>query len=600
MLLGKRKGLMPGWLAGSVFLICAIALTAILASEVTPRRTHLWLETTVNGKEMTSDEGYAYDGALTLTAALPEWESRWYPMLEIRYLNAADVFLNGELLGHMGTWDKKTLGNTFFMLPQDCDGKTITLKTTKAAGEPLPFLFITDSGVMEETIKANTAKSAIPAAAFGVVSLFALGLFFYSFTAGRCSWPVLLLGFASLSQTLYFHAENRIGDTLPPAFNGLRLHLSQAVLFALPSLVLLLYMKKYRKLFCPFAVIPALVYFVVAGFQTVVPAFSMIGSQMGEIFYVTIAALATCSAFEYWDKNPVFRLFCPGLALSAAGIAAACLVSRLRGAGLFSYIQSLFEQITWRRPDLPLYWWNTLLLLLCFLVSVLSLFRSMAAREAQMQTLSARESMAQEQLAVVQESDEALRKMRHETVNHYHVLQKLSQAREWDRLGKYLESLLADVEAVPVMTYVAHPAINAVLTVILARAKKLGIKTEHEVIAPATLPFPDTDLCTVLMNLLQNALEANAPAPKDAEKWIRVNIHIRGAHLYIGVENTRFAPVKYDKETGLCCTTKEDRRIHGYGLKAVQSVARKYQSELLLEFPDGLFCASTALQMPEE
>lgn len=600
MLPGKRKGTMPGWLAGTICLICTMALAALLASEVAPRRNLLWLEADINGGTMTAADGYDYGGALTLTAVLPEWDSRWYPMLGINYADEADVFLDGKIVGHMEAWDGKTLGPAFFMLPRDCAGKTLTLETTKAAGEQLPFLYVTDSGIMEEEVKAAAAKSALPAAAFGVVTLLALGLFFYGLTKGNRAWPVLLLGFTALSQTLYFHAGNRIGGILSPEVYGLGLYLSRTVLFALPPLFLLLYMKKYRRLFLPFAVLPAVVYFVIAGFQTVVPAFSRIGSRTGEAFYVTAAALVVCSLLEYRDGNQVFRLFLPGLTLSAAGIGAACLLSRLCGGGLFPYMQWLAQEIIWHHPDFPLYWWNTLLFLLCFLVSVLSLLRSISAQEAQLQALSARESMAQEQLAVVQESDESLRQMRHEMVNHYTVLQKLSQAKEWDRLGSYLEGLLADVDTAPAMGYVAHPAINAVLTTILARAQKLGIQAEHEVSAPETLPFPDSELCTVVMNLLQNALDANALAPKGARKWLRVRIHLRGAHLYIGVENPRFGPVKYDAETGLCRTTKEDRTVHGYGLKAVQAVARKYQSELLLEFPDGMFLAATALQMPEE
>lgn len=521
-------------------------------------------------------------------------------MLEIRNMCESKVFLDGESIGYLSAWDGNALGNAFFMLPRDCAGKTVTLEMTKASGERLPSLFITDYGIIEETIKTSTAKSTLPATAFGIVSLLAIGLFFYGLTEGNYAWPVLLLGFAALSQTFYFHAETRIGGVLPPEFYGLGLHLSQAVLFALPPLFLLLYMKKCRKLFMPFAVLPALLYFAVAGFQTVIPAFSMIGSRIGEVFYFTAAALVACAILEYRDGNQVFRLFLPGLSLSAAGVAAACLLSRLCGGGLFSYIQWLVKEITWHCPDLPLYWWSTLLFLLCFLVCVLSLLHSMAARKAQMQVLSARESMTREQLAVVRESDESLRRLRHETVNHYTVLQKLYQTGAWDSLEKYLEDLLADVDTAPVMAYVAHPAINAVLTVILARAQKMGIKTEHEVSAPESLPFPDTELCTVLMNLLQNALDANALAPKGAKKWLRVSIHLRGAHLYIGVENPRFAPVEYDEETGLCHTTKEDGTVHGYGLKSVQTIARKYQSELLLEFPDGLFCASTALQMPEK
>lgn len=593
---------MPGWLAAAIFIVCTIALVVILGSEANPRRTSQWLEPSVNGSVMPFEDSYKYDGSLTLTTVLPEWKSPWYPMLMINYTGTseADVFLDGERLGHLEAWDGTALGNIFFMLPRDCAGKTVTLEMAKTAGEMLPILSLTDSNIMEEAVRTDTAKNALQAAAFGVISLLALGLFFYGLTEQNCAWPVLLLGLIALSQVFYFHAESRFGGMLPPKIYGLGLSLSRAALFSLPPFFLLSYMKKYRKLFLPFAVIPALIYFVIAGFQTVVPAFSMIASRIGEVFYFTIAALIVCSILEYRNKNQIFQLFLRGLLLSAAGVGAICLFSWLYNHEFLSYMQFLVEQITLHLPDYPLYWWSTLLFLLFLLISILFQLRAITARKAQMQVLSARESMAQEQLAVVWESDEALRRMRHEAVNHYTILQKLCQAKEWDSLENYMENLLAEVEAVPAVTYVAHPVINAVLTVFLARAVKMGIKAEHEVSAPEALPFPDTELCTVLTNLLQNALDANALAPKGAEKWLRVSIHVRKAHLYIGVENPRFGPVTYDEETGLCRTTKEDRTVHGYGLKAAQAVAQKYHSELLLEFPDGLFSASTALQMPEK
>ena len=601
-MLWKRKGTISGWLAAAAFLVCAIALTAILASETSPRRTPLWLKPRVNGRAMAVDESYAYDGELTLSAVLLEWDSEWRPILDISHscMGEAEVFLDGKRLGILEAWDGYLLGNSFFMLPSDCAGKTVTLEITKPAGEPLPILRLTDSNIMEETVRAETAKNTLLAAVFGVVSLLALGLFFYGLTEGNCTPSVLLLSLMALGQMFYFHAQGRIGGILPAKIYGLGLFLSKAALFAFPTFFLLLCMKKYRKLFLPFAVLPALLYFVVAGFQTVVPAFSMAAYRIGEAFYITAASLLVCAVLEYRDENPVFRLFLPGFALSAAGVGAAWLLSFLRSGELHTYMLFLFSEAAAHLPENLLYWWSTLMLLLCFLVSMLSQLRSMAMQKAQVQVLSIRESMALEQLAVVQESDESLRRMRHETINHYTVLQKLTQAGEWDSLGNYLDSLLTDVETIPATAYVAHPAINTVLTIMLARAQKLGIKIEHEVSTPDTLPFPDTELCTVLMNLLQNALEANALAPEGAKKWLRVSIHVRKAHLYIGVENSRFYPVKYDEETGLCRTTKAERAVHGYGLKAVQAVVRKYQSELLLEFPDGLFSASTALQMPEK
>ena len=216
-----------------------------------------------------------------------------------------------------------------------------------------------------------------------------------------------------------------------------------------------------------------------------------------------------------------------------------------------------------------------------------------------MRVLSARESLTREQLAVVQESAAALGELRHEVKNHYLVLQNLSRAGEVERLNAYLSTLVSDVYAIPALACAPHPAINAVLTTMLARARKQGIEVEHRVDVPETLPFPDTELCTVLMNLLQNALDANALAPMGARKWLRVDLHIRGYHLYIGVENSCFTPVDYDGDSGLFRTTKADKSAHGYGLKAVQAVARKYRSELLLKCSDGYFSAATALQMPD-
>ena len=127
----------------------------------------------------------------------------------------------------------------------------------------------------------------------------------------------------------------------------------------------------------------------------------------------------------------------------------------------------------------------------------------------------------------------------------------------------------------------------------MARAQKQCVEVECRIDVPETLPFLDKELCMVLMNLLQNAL-----TPEGIRKWLRDDLHIRGVHLYIEAENSRFAPVDYDEEHDLCRTTKEDKSAHGYGLKAVQTVARKYQSELLLKFLDNAFSDATALQMP--
>ena len=592
MRIGKRWA---SCLAMGLFLLCAAGLVWLLAAETVPNQQPVRLTPEAVSGAPELDGLYLYAGPLELEYTLPAQAGKLRPILEIRQLfAAAELRLDGAPFQQLPAG----LGRLYVTLPGEWAGKTLTLIMDKGEEDPEPSLYFLDSVLLNEQARADTSLRAFPAAAFGVVFLLTLGLFLYGWLEGTRPWPVLLLCAAALGQTAYFYLQNFSLFSLPPALYGLVLYQSRALLFTAPALYLMLGMKKRQKAFAPFAVLPALVYWVVAGFQTVIPLFSNFTVHAGIVFCFSIAALLVCAALEYRDGNPVFRRFLPWLGGCVVVIVLLSLLPAGRAGPHASILWAFLDDpILW--IDTELFYWNSLLLALCFLESAAAYIRRRSERETELQVLSARESLTREQLATVLESAAALGELRHEVKNHYLVLQNLSRMGETERLDAYLSELVSDVSSIPALTYAPHPAINAVLTVMLARAQKQGVEVERRIDVPETLPFPDTELCMVLMNLLQNALEANALAPDGARKWLRVDLHIRGVHLYIGVENSRFAPVDYDAERDLCRTTKEDKSAHGYGLKAVQAVARKYQSELLLKFPDHTFSAATALQMPD-
>ncbi len=592
MRIGKRW---TGYLAAGLFLLCAAGLVWLLRAETVPQREPVRLSPEAVSGAPEMENLPLYQGPLSLKYTLPVWEGRLRPMLEIRQLYAAAEL---EVDGMPFQQIRAGQGYCYITLPADWAGKTLTLTLEKEKEDAVPSLYLTDPLTIVEQAGADACLRAFPAAAYGMIFLLTLGLFLYGWAKGDRFWPVLLLSMAALGQTAYFYLQNLPNASLPPALYGIVLQQSRAFLYAAPALYLMLGMKKRRKAFAPFVILPSLIYFVVAGFQTVVPPFSNIAAYTGIVFCFTIAALIVCAVLEYRDGNPVFRLFLPGLGACAAAAAALCAVSVVQTGALPPILlMFLREPFSWL--DTELFYWNVLLLMLCFVESVADHVRCMSRQEAELQVLSARECLIREQLATVLESASALGEMRHEMKNHYLVLQNLCCAGESERLEAYLNTLVSEAASIPALTYAPHPTVNAVLTTMLARAQKQGIQVERHIDVPETLPFPDAELCTVLMNLLQNALDANAKAPEGGRKWLRVDLHTRGVHLYIRVENARFAPVDYDVKTGLCRTTKADNSTHGYGLKAVRAVAQKYCSELLLKFPEGSFSAATALQMPD-
>ncbi len=308
--------------------------------------------------------GYLYAGPLSLEYTLPEQAEGPRSILEIRQLYAAaELRLDGAPFQNIPAGS----GNLYVTLPPDWSGKALTLIMEKGAEDPEPSLYLTSSAVINELARADTSLRAFPAAAFGMIFLLALGLFLlYGTLEGSWSWPVLLLSIAALGQAAYFYLQNSSLFSLPPALYGLVLCQSRALLFAAPPLYLMLGMKKWRKAFAPFAVLPSLFYFVVAGFQTVVPLFSGIAVHAGLAFCFTIAALLACAALEVRDGNPVFRRFLPWLGGCAAAILLLSILPAARTGPHASILWAfLAGPILW--IDTELFYWNSLLLALCLM-----------------------------------------------------------------------------------------------------------------------------------------------------------------------------------------------------------------------------------------
>ena len=72
-------------------------------------------------------------------------------------------------------------------------------------------------------------------------------------------------------------------------------------------------------------------------------------------------------------------------------------------------------------------------------------------------------------------------------------------------------------------------------------------------------------------------------------------MHIRGKYCYIGVENSKNGPVYYDRENNICISTKGNRTAHGYGMKTMEQIAKRYDSKLHISFTDSTFHVNTAL-----
>ena len=126
-----------------------------------------------------------------------------------------------------------------------------------------------------------------------------------------------------------------------------------------------------------------------------------------------------------------------------------------------------------------------------------------------------------------------------------------------------------------------NEAANAVLTAKAEAMEREGVAADFAVSLPRDLPVADMDLCALLGNALDNALEGTRGA---GERRITVRCKADKGLFMLRVENTLGGEVKPD-----LATTKADKAAHGFGIPGMREIAERYGGTLDAGAREGRF-----------
>ena len=205
-----------------------------------------------------------------------------------------------------------------------------------------------------------------------------------------------------------------------------------------------------------------------------------------------------------------------------------------------------------------------------------------------------KEKVDEELLQSFHDNLEEMHMVRHEIRNHMAYIRFLVSQEEYDKLFDYTNSVLGDAEVLFKTVASGNDVVDAVMNHEIQKAGKQGIAVESVIIAPPQLPFAEKDFCSVLSNLMDNAIEAAAQSGKE-NPVIDVRIQPRQDYLFIRVVN----PVseKAVRRGVNLHTTKENASLHGYGTKVVKRIVEQYEGSVNYDIRNGLFVADVMLSV---
>lgn len=135
---------------------------------------------------------------------------------------------------------------------------------------------------------------------------------------------------------------------------------------------------------------------------------------------------------------------------------------------------------------------------------------------------------------------------------------------------------------------------DAILNSKISLAKSKGIEVKATAHIPVALKISDLDLCVIIGNLFDNAIDASVALP-EGNRIIRVYMDMKGTQLYISFTNFT-AGKKLKKTNGLFSSTKREGS-HGFGLVSIDEVVSKYDGFLSRNSEDGAF--TTEILLPQ-
>ena len=202
--------------------------------------------------------------------------------------------------------------------------------------------------------------------------------------------------------------------------------------------------------------------------------------------------------------------------------------------------------------------------------------------------------LIEKQVREIQNMYRQVRGWRHDYRNHINNMKIQLSQENYDGLSDYLNELADDLDTVDTVIKTGNVMADAILNSKLNVAEKMNVQLNVKANVPEMLPMSDVELCSVLGNMLDNAVEACGTLPEE-ERFMRVYIGKLKGQLYLSVQNSAGI---VRKEKGSYLSTKEGE--HGYGLFRIDRVAKKYGGYVNRQNEEGIFATEIMIPLTEK
>ena len=218
---------------------------------------------------------------------------------------------------------------------------------------------------------------------------------------------------------------------------------------------------------------------------------------------------------------------------------------------------------------------------------------SIFSKKANQQIASYQQELIQTHFQEVDNMYRQIRGWRHDYRNHIQTMKAYAALEDWEALKKYLDLLDDDLQHVDTVIKTGNAMTDAILNskISLAKSKQITVKADAHL--PVQLKISEIDLCCIIGNLFDNAIEASLKLPPE-QRLIRVYMDMKQTQLYISFTN--FTADKKRQKIGTRFMSTKGKG-HGLGLVRIDEIVSRMDGYISRNSEDGAF--TTEILLPQ-
>lgn len=200
----------------------------------------------------------------------------------------------------------------------------------------------------------------------------------------------------------------------------------------------------------------------------------------------------------------------------------------------------------------------------------------------------------QKQTEILQKQIEQTSRTRHDLRHHLLIIETHIINKDWDALETYVKTYRTSIPE-PSNIYCKNTTINSLIGYYKEMAEQSKTKLDVSVSLSDVLTLPSTDLCSVLANLLENAVDA-CSRMKSENRFIDLKISSQSdSVLAIVIENSYEDEIKRFNDTFISSKNKNRK---GIGISSIRNIVEQYNGIAKFEYQDHVFKASLLMRAP--